>query len=100
MSLVAVVATVVFVALILFIAVMWVRLILDWVRALRPNWRPTGILLVVAEVSFVVTDPPIKLVRRVVKPVRFGGARLDFAWSVVLILCLVATYIVGPLRYV
>jgi YggT family protein len=100
MSIVAVLATAVFVALILFVAVMWVRLILDWVRALRPNWRPTGIVLVVAELSFAVTDPPIKLVRRVVKPIRFGGARLDFAWSIVLILCLVAIYLLGPLRYV
>jgi YggT family protein len=99
-TLVAVLATVVFVALILFITVMWVRLILDWVRAVRPEWRPKGILLVVAEVSFAVTDPSIKAVRRVVKPVRIGGARLDFAWSIVLILCLAAMYIVGPLRYV
>ena len=64
---------------------MWVRLILDWVRALQPRWRPKGALLVVAEACFAVTDPPLKLVRRVVKPIRIGGAQLDFAWSIVLI---------------
>ena len=100
MGIVPLLATVVFVALVLFIALMWVRLILDWVRALRPKWRPTGPLLVVAELCFAVTDPPVKVVRRVVRPIRFGGAQLDFAWSIVLILSLVAISLVGPLRYV
>jgi YggT family protein len=91
-------ASVVFVALVLFIATMWVRLILDWVRALRPAWRPSGPLLVIAEACFAVTDPPVRLVRRVVKPVRFAGGVLDFAWSIVLVGALVLLYLVGPLR--
>lgn len=93
-----IIATILFVALVVFVALMWVRLILDWVRALRPEWRPAGLLLVVAEVCFTVTDPPVRLVRRVVKPIAVGGARLDFAWSIVLILALVLLYVVGPLR--
>ena len=93
-----IIATILFVALVVFVALMWVRLILDWVRALRPEWRPTGLLLLVAEVCFTVTDPPVRLVRRVVKPIAVGGARLDFAWSIVLVLALVLLYVVGPLR--
>jgi YggT family protein len=95
---VGIIATILFVALVIFVALMWVRLILEWVRALRPNWRPTGPLLVVAELCFTITDPPVRLVRRVVKPIAVGGARLDFAWSIVLILALVLLYVVGPLR--
>ena len=93
-----VIATILFVVLALFIAILWVRLILDWVRALRPGWRPRGALLVLAEACFTVTDPPIRLVRRVVKPIQVGGARIDFAWSIVLIVTLVLLYLVGPLR--
>ena len=93
-----IIATIVFVALVVFVALMWLRLILDWVRALRPGWRPTGVLLVVAEACLTVTDPPVRLVRRLVKPIAVGGARLDFAWSIVLILALVLLYVVGPLR--
>ena len=93
-----IIATVVFVALALFIGSMWFRLVVDWVRALRPDWRPRGFLLVAAELCFAVTDPPIKLVRRVVKPVRVGGGVLDFAWSIVLLLALVLLYVVAPLR--
>ena len=100
MAIVSILAWVVFVALGVFILFMWVRLILDWARALQPRWRPKGALLVIAELCFSVTDPPLKLVRRVVKPIRIGGAQLDFAWSIVLILGLVLLYLVGPLRFV
>ena len=100
MAIVSILAWVVFVALGAFILFMWVRLILDWARALQPRWRPKGALLVIAELCFSVTDPPLKLVRRVVKPIRIGGAQLDFAWSIVLIVGLVLLYLVGPLRFV
>ena len=53
----------------------------------------------IAELCFSVTDPPVKAVRRVVKPIRIGGAQLDFAWSIVLIVSLVLLYVVGPLRF-
>ena len=49
------------------------------------RWRPRGVGLVLAEFVYVVTDPPIKLVRRVVPPLRVGGAALDFAWSIVML---------------
>ena len=100
MGIVPVLAWIGFAALGIFILLMWVRLILDWVRALQPRWRPRGALLVIAEVCFAVTDPPLKAVRRVVKPIRIGGAQLDFAWSIVLIVSLVLLYLIGPLRFV
>ena len=96
MGIVPILAWVVFSALGIFILFMWVRLILDWVRALQPRWRPRGALLVIAEATFAVTDPPLNVVRRVVKPIRIGGAQLDFAWSIVLIAALVLLYVVGP----
>jgi YggT family protein len=99
-GIVSILAWVVFAALGIFILFMWVRLILDWVRALQPRWRPRGVLLVIAEATFAVTDPPLRVVRRVVKPIRFGGAQLDFAWSIVLIAGLVLLYLIGPLRFV
>ncbi len=99
MGIVSILAWVAFVVLGVFILFMWVRLILDWARALQPRWRPKGAMLVVAELCFTVTDPPLRLVRRVVRPIRVGGAQLDFAWSIVLILCLVLLYVVGPLRF-
>ncbi len=77
-----------------FLIAMWARFILDWVRLLARRWRPRGVALVLAEASYTVTDPPIRLVRRVVPPLRIGGAALDFAWSIVLIACLILMAVV------
>lgn len=60
---------------------------------LRRDWRPRGFLLVLLNLIFSVTDPPLKFVRRLVKPVRFGGIALDFAWTVVLLAAIVGMYI-------
>jgi YggT family protein len=99
-GIVAVLAWIAFAALGIFIVFLWVRLVLDWVRALQPSWRPRGALLVVAEATFAVTDRPLRVVRRIVKPIRIGNAMLDFGWSILLIVSLVLLYLIGPLRYV
>jgi YggT family protein len=88
-SLVSVIATVVYVALLIFFLMMWARFILDLVRMLARRWRPTGFGLVLAEAVYTVTDPPVKAVRRVVPPLRVGGAALDFAWSIVMLVVLI-----------
>jgi len=84
-TLVSIVATIVYVGLTIFFVLMWARFILDLVRVFARRWRPRGVGLVLAEFVYVVTDPPIKLVRRVVTPLRVGGAALDFAWSIVML---------------
>jgi len=90
-------AIVLTVLLTVFFVLMWLRFGFDWARQLAPRWRPRGLLLLVAEASYTVTDPPIRMVRRVVPPLRLGGASLDFAWSIVLLLCIVGYALVGTL---
>jgi YggT family protein len=97
-TLVSIVATIIYVALFLFIMMMWVRFVLDLVRAFARQWRPRGLGLVLAEAVYTVTDPPIKVVRRVIPPLRLGGISLDFAWTIVLLVCLILLSIVGGLR--
>jgi YggT family protein len=82
-------------ALIAYFLVMWVRLVFDWARVLQPAWRPRGLALVVAESAYAITDPPIRLVRRVVPPIRVGAARLEFSWSIVMLVCLAMIWVVG-----
>jgi YggT family protein len=92
-----VIAVVALVVLIVFFLVMWMRLVLDWMRALRPDWHPRGVGLVAAEAAYAVTDPPIRAVRRVIPPIRVGGARVEFSWSVVMLVCLALIWAVGLL---
>ena len=84
--------------LVVFFVFMWARLVFDWVRVLQPDWRPRGAGLVIAEASYAVTDPPIRVVRRVLPPIRVGTAKLEFSWSIVMLACLVLIWVVGLVR--
>ncbi len=75
------------IALRIYIYVLWARLILDWVRVLKRDFRPKGLLLVISEMVYTLTDPPLKIVRKVLPPIRIGTILLDVAWIVVLIAC-------------
>ncbi len=89
MTLVSIVATVLYVGLTIFTVLMWARFVLDLARSFARNWRPKGFGLVLAEFVYSVTDPPIKLVRRVVPPLRLGGVALDFAWGIVMLAAII-----------
>jgi len=56
------------------------RLVLDWIQVFARDWRPSGIVLVISEAVYSVTDPPLKAIRRVVKPIRLGQIQLDLAF--------------------
>ena len=91
---VSIVAIILYVALTLFFIAMWARFILDLARTFAPRWRPQGFVLVLAEAVFTVTDPPLKAIRKVVKPVRIGSASLDFGWSIVMLVCIILISVV------
>ena len=62
-----------------------VRLIFDFVQVFARSWRPSGILLLIAEAIYTVTDPPLRLLRRVIPPLRIGGMQFDLAFLIMLI---------------
>ena len=82
-------------ALWVYVFVLWARLVLEWVRQFRPDWRPRGVMLILAELVFTVTDPPLKLIRRFVRPVRLGGVAIDFSWTILLVLVYILMSVVG-----
>lgn len=73
--------------ILLYTIVLLARLVLEWIPVFNRSWRPRGFLLVVAEAVYTVTDPPLRAVRRFVKPVRLGGAAIDFGFAIVMLLC-------------
>ena len=85
----AIVASVLYLVVLVFLVLLFVRLVLDWVMIFAREWRPRGVMLVVAEVTYTVTDPPLRTVRRVVPSVTLGTVRLDLAFTVLMILCFV-----------
>ena len=76
-----------------YLLVVFGRLILDWIRVFARDWRPKGVMLVVAETVYTLTDPPLRALRKVVPPLRIGGVALDLAFLllVVVLYVLLAT---------
>ncbi len=72
-------------ALNLFLIALFLRLIIDYVRMFRPDWRPRGIILPVAEIIYILTDKPLAFVRRFVPPLRMGPVALDLAFIILFI---------------
>jgi len=68
-----------------FIAFLWVRFVFDWVQVFARSWSPRGPLLVLLEVVYSVTDPPVKALRRVIPPLRLGSVALDLSFIIVLV---------------
>ena len=72
------------VLLFIFVALI-VRLVFDWVQMFAREWRPRGMALVAAHAVYSVTDPPLKVLRRVIPPLRLGGVSLDLGFLVLVI---------------
>jgi YggT family protein len=68
-----------------FIWLLWIRFIVDWVQVFARSWSPSGPLLVVLEVVYSITDPPIKALRRVIPPLRLGSVALDLSFLIVIV---------------
>ena len=68
-----------------FIALLWIRFVVDWVQIFARQWTPRGVLLVALEVVYSITDPPIKALRRVIPPLRIGSVSLDLSFLIVMI---------------
>jgi len=61
------------------------RLILDWIQVFAREWRPRGVVLVLAEAIYTLTDPPLKAIRRVIPPLRLGSFAVDLAFLVLIV---------------
>ena len=68
-----------------FIALLWVRFVFDWVQVFARSWSPSGPLLVLLEIVYSATDPPIKALRRVIPPLRLGSVAIDVSFFLVLV---------------
>lgn len=91
------VGQVLIVALWLFFVLLIARLVLDYIQMFARSWRPTGVLLVVAEVIYTITDPPLKALRRLIPPLRLGSITLDLSFLVLVVLVQIGIYLAGYL---
>ena len=89
MAVVSLIAAILNLALLLYVFVLLARLILDWIPFFNREWRPRGAGLVAAEIVYTVTDPPIRLFRRFIPPLRIGAIAIDFGFALTMLLCFI-----------
>ena len=81
----------------LFFILLIARLVLDYVQMFARSWRPRGPLLIVAEIVYTVTDPPLRALRKVIPPLRIGSVNLDMSFLVLVILVNIGIWLAGYL---
>jgi YggT family protein len=89
------VASIIYLILWLFIALLFVRFIVDWVQVFARSWTPKGPVLVLLEVVYSITDPPIMFFRRFIPPLRLGSIALDLSFLIVMVIAYLLLSIVG-----
>jgi len=95
---VSAVAQVVYFALLVFLLLLIFRLVMEYVFLLARSYRPTGLVAVVLELAYSVTDPPLKALRKVLPPLRIGQISLDLGFIVLFIVVRILMSIVGQYR--
>jgi YggT family protein len=66
----------------IYLVILLGRLIFSWIQTFSRSWRPTGVVLIIAEVIFTATDPPLRFLRRFIPTVRLGSVALDLSFMV------------------
>ncbi|MEV7007682.1 YggT family protein [Streptosporangium sp. NPDC051022] len=82
----------------LYLVLLIGRMIFEMVQSFARQWRPTGIVLVLAEVVYTLTDPPLKFLRRFIPPLRLGTVAFDLSFTMLFIGVLVLIQLVSALR--
>ncbi|SFC73679.1 MULTISPECIES: YggT family protein [Streptomyces] len=90
-----VVLQVIYIALYCLIGLLLFRLVMDYVFMFARAWQPGRAMIVALEATYTVTDPPLKALRKVIPPLRFGGVALDLSFFVLMIIVWILISFVG-----
>jgi YggT family protein len=78
----------------LYLLILIGRMILSWIQAYSRSWSPTGFVLVLAEIVFTATDPPLRFLRRYIPSLRMGNVALDLGFIVLFLVLVVLLNVV------
>ncbi|HYZ56733.1 MAG TPA: YggT family protein [Streptosporangiaceae bacterium] len=73
------------------------RMIISWIQTFARSWTPTGVVLLIAESIFTVTDPPLKFLRRYIPMLRIGTVAMDLSFMVLVLVVVILLDVVVPL---
>ena len=80
----------------IYLVILIGRMIFSWIQMFARQWVPTGIILVIAETMFTLTDPPLKFLRRYIRPLRIGTVAMDLSFMVLFFVIIILLDVVVP----
>ncbi len=92
-----IVQQVILIALYCLLGLLLFRLVMDYVFMFARSWSPGKAMVVALEATYTVTDPPLKTLRKVIPPLRFGGVALDLSFFVLMIIVYILINVVAGL---
>jgi len=78
----------------IFVLILIARIVIEMIQSFSRNFQPPRWFIYIAEPLFVITDPPVKALRRVIPPLKLGGVALDMSVIVLFIILSVLQVIV------
>ena len=65
------------------------RVVVEFIRSFSRDWHPKGLTVVILEVIMTVTDPPVRLLRRLIPQLTIGAVRFDLSIMVLLLVAFI-----------
>ena len=91
-----VVREILYYTLLVFWLLLVARVLTELARLVARSWVPTGWAASGLEVVYTATDPPVRLLRKVIPTVRVGRVGLDLSVTVLFLALAIAMPIVKP----
>lgn len=83
--------------LLVFLILLLVRVVMETVFSFARSYEPHGVALLILELTFTVTDPPVNALRRIIPPLRLGQVAIDLAVPVLFLILIVLMQLVRAL---
>ena len=64
----------------LYLMLLIARMVIGLIILFARDFQPKGVLMIIFEAVFSITDPPLKALRRIIPPLRIGQVSLDLAF--------------------
>jgi len=76
-------------ALFVFWLLLIARVVVEFIRSFSRDWQPRGVTVVVLEIIMTLTDPPVRLLRRIIPQLTIGAIRFDLSIMVLLLVAFI-----------
>lgn len=77
-----------------YLAILFIRMVVDWILVLSRR-APSGVWGRIVSVLYDLTEPPLRWLRRYIRPIPLGAVSLDVAYMVLWFVILLLQFLVN-----